>query len=127
MLKKNWYLFTPLAIIGIPAFLLAYYILAIGYPINEAVEAVSRFMQSSTRYSMKYSANHFSAVKPGMDGKQVFDLLGVPFERRDNDAQWLYSLPQGSAKCYHERKIIFDRDAKNVPHVKEVVKAFHAE
>lgn len=127
MLKKNWYLFTPLAIVGLPAFLLSFYILSYGYPVNEAVEAVSHFLKSSTRYSMKYSADHFSRIRPGMDGKQVFDYLGVPFERRNNDAEWLYSLPQGSAKSYHERKIIFERDAKNVPHVKEVVKAFHAQ
>jgi hypothetical protein len=126
MLKKNWYLFTPLAIVGLPAFLLAFYILAYGYPVNEAVEAVSHFIQSSTRYSMKYSADHFSRIRPGMDGKQVFDYLGVPFERRNNDTEWLYSLPQGSAKAYHERKILFVRDAKRGPLVKEVVKSFHA-
>ncbi len=127
MLKKNWYLFTPLAIVGLPAFLLGFYILGYGYPVNEAVEAVSHFLKSGTRYSMKYSADHFSRIRPGMDGKQVFDYLGVPFERRNNDAEWLYSLPQGSAKSYHERKVIFERDTNNVPHVKEVVKAFHAQ
>jgi hypothetical protein len=107
--------------------LLVFYVLGYGYPVNEAVEAVSHFLKSSTRYSMKYSADHFSRIRPGMDSKQVFDYLGVPFERRNNDAEWLYSLPQGSAKAYHERKVIFERDAKNVPRVKEVVKAFHAQ
>jgi hypothetical protein len=127
MFRQNWYLFTPLAIIGLPAFLLVYYILSLGYPLNEAVEAVSHFLQSSTRYSMKYDDSRFARVKPGMGGREVFELIGVPFERRDNDSEWLYSLPQGTTKYYHERKVIFVRDKNNVPLVKETVKAFHAD
>lgn len=126
-MSKNWYLFTPLLIIGLPAFLLAFYILGYGYPVNEAVEAVSHFVQSSTRYSQGYSADHFRMVKSGMGGKQVYDLIGVPFERRNNDSEWLYSLPQGTTNYYHERKVIFVRDKNNVPLVKETVKAFHAD
>lgn len=127
MLKKNWYLFTPLLLAGIPALLLAYYILAFGYPVGEAVEAVSHFLQSSTRYSLKYDDNRFSRIKPGMGGRQVFELVGVPFERGVNEAEWLYALPQGTTKYYHERKVIFVRDKNNVPLVKETVKAFHAD
>lgn len=127
MLRKNWYLFTPLAIVGLPSLILAYYILSFGYPVGEAVEATSHFLQSSTRYAMKYSDNHFSRIKPGMDGRQVFEWVGVPFERRNNDEEWLYSLPNGLTKYYHERKILFARDKNNVPRVKEVVRAFHAE
>jgi hypothetical protein len=127
MLRKNWYLFTPLAFVGLPSLILAYYILSFGYPVSEAVEATSHFLQSSTRYAMKYSDNHFSRIKPGMDGRQVFEWVGVPFERRNNDEEWLYSLPNGLTKYYHERKILFTRDKNNVPRVKEVVRAFHAE
>jgi hypothetical protein len=117
MLKKNWYLFTPLLLAGIPALLLFYYILSFGYPVNEAVEAVSHFLQSSTRYSMKYDDHRFSRVRPGMGGRDVFELIGVPFERRNNDEEWLYALPQGTTRYYHKN---------NVPLVKETVKAFHA-
>lgn len=127
MLKKNWYLFTPLLLAGIPALLLGYYILAFGYPVNEAVEAVSHFLESSTRYAIKYDDNRFSRIRPGMGGRDVFELIGVPFERRDNDAEWLYALPQGTALYYHERKVIFVRDKNNVPLVKETVKGFHAD
>jgi len=127
MLRKNWYLFTPLAFVGLPALILAYYILSYGYPVSEAVEATSHFLQSSTRYAMKYSDRHFALVKPGMDGRQVFERVGVPFERRNNDTEWLYALPQGSTKYYHERKVIFTRDKNNIPKVSEVVRAFHAE
>ncbi len=127
MLRKNWYLFTPLAFVGLPALILAYYILSYGYPVSEAVKATSHFLQSSTRYAMKYSDRHFALVKPGMDGRQVFERVGVPFERRNNDTEWLYALPQGSTKYYHERKVIFTRDKNNIPKVSEVVRAFHAE
>ena len=127
MLRKNWYLFTPLAFVGLPALILAYYVLSYGYPVSEAVEATSHFLQSSTRYAMKYSDRHFALVKPGMDGRQVFERVGVPFERRNNDTEWLYALPQGSTKYYHERKVIFTRDKNNIPKVSEVVRAFHAE
>jgi hypothetical protein len=127
MFRKNWYLFTPLAIIGMPALILGYYILSYGYPVNEAVEATRHFLQSGTRYAMKYTDRHFALVKPGMGGQEVFQHLGVPFERRNNDTEWLYALPKGLTQFYHERKIIFAKDAKGIPRVKEVIRAFHAE
>lgn len=127
MLKKNWYLFTPLAILGLPALLLCYYVFSFGYPLNEAVESVSYFLKSGTRYAMKYEDRRFSRVRPGMGGREVFELIGVPFERRNNDEEWHYSLPQGSTPYYHERIVKFVRDKNNVPLVKETVKGFHAE
>ena len=66
-------------------------------------------------------------VRPGMDGRQVFELIDKPFERHDNDAIWIYSGPTNSASpYYHERKVLFTRDAKNIPRVQKVVKEFHA-
>jgi hypothetical protein len=127
MFRKNWYLFTPLAIVGLPALSLVYYMFVFGYPPAEAVEATTHFFQSSTRYAMKYSDRHFALVKPGMDGKEVYSRIGVPFERRNNDTEWLYSLPNGLTRCYHERMVIFAKDSKGIPRVKEVVRAFHAE
>lgn len=127
MLKKNWYLFTPLAFVGLPALILAYYILSFGYSVPEAVEATSHFLQSKTRYALKYSDTSFSRIKPGMRGDQVFQLVGVPFERLNDDAEWIYSLPQGTTKYYHERKVIFSRDKNRVPFVKETVRGFHAD
>ncbi len=127
MLKKNWYLFTPLAILGLPALLLCYYIISFGYSPDEAVEAVRYFLKSNTRYALKYEDRHFSQIRPGMGGREVFERIGVPFERRNNDEEWLYSLPQGDTQYYHERKVIFTRDKNNVPLVKETVKGFHAE
>lgn len=127
MFRKNWYLFTPLAIVGMPALILAYYIVGYGYPVSEAVEATSHFLQSGTRYAKDYSDRHFALVKPGMGGKEVFDRIGVPFERHNNDTEWLYALPKGLTQFYHERKVVFAKDSKGVPRVKEVVRAFHAE
>lgn len=127
MFKRNWYLFTPLLLVAMPAVLLGYYVLAYGYPVNEAVEATSHFLQSNTRYAMKYSDVNFGRIRPGMDGRQVFEAVGVPFERRDNDTEWLYSLAQGTTKYYHERKVILAKDSKGIPRVKEVVYGFHGD
>ncbi|MBL9132935.1 MAG: hypothetical protein JNG86_17130, partial [Verrucomicrobiaceae bacterium] len=63
-------------------------------------------------------------IRPGIDGKQVFNLVGVPFEGQGG-LRWEYSLPQGDAKYYHERAVLFTRDAQNVPRVKKVVSRFH--
>jgi hypothetical protein len=125
MFKRNWYLFTPLILIVVPALVLAFYMGSYGYEFGEAREALQHFVQSSTRYSQGYSDTKFGSIRPGMDGRRVFEVVGLPFERHDNDAQWIYSLPKGTTPYYHERIILFDRDKNNVPHVKAVVKRFH--
>ena len=105
----------------------AHYILAYGYPVNEAIEATSHFLQSDTRYAQGYSDVNFGRIRPGMDGRQVFEAVGVPYERHDNDTEWLYSLAQGTTNYYHERKVILAKDSKGIPRVKEVVYGFHAD
>jgi hypothetical protein len=125
MLKKNWYLFLPLILVILPTIVWAYYVGAYGYSPKEGWEALRHFWQSDTRYAQKFAQSKFDRLKPGMDGRQVFELIGVPFERHNNDAEWIYALPKGLTPYYHERKVIFDRDANNVPHVKSVVKEFH--
>jgi hypothetical protein len=125
MLKKNWYLFTPLILVIVPALIWGYYVTSYGYKPAEALEALKFFMKSSTRYAQKYSGEKFDRIRPNQDGRQVFELVGVPFERHNNDAEWIYSLPNGTTQYYHERKVLFSRDANNVPRVKAVVKEFH--
>jgi hypothetical protein len=126
MFKRNWYLFTPLILIIIPALAWGYYVGVFGYSPAEAMMATRHFFQSSTRYANKYSEDHFNRlVQPGQDGRKVFEAIGVPFERHNDDAEWIYALPNGSTPYYHERKVIFTRDANNVPRVKQKVKSFH--
>lgn len=127
MLKKNWYLLTPLLLIAIPALIVVYYIVSFGYTPAEAMKATQYFLQSNTRYTQKYSDANFARLRPGMDGRTVYEVMQMqPFERRDDEAVWIYSLPQGDAKAYHERTVQLERDKNNVPRVKKVVKTFHA-
>jgi hypothetical protein len=125
MLKKNWYLFLPVGVLGLPALILAYYVLSFGYGLDDAIKATTHFLASSTRYAMKYDDLRFRRVVPGLDGRQVFELLGVPFERRDDDTVWVYALGNGTASGHHERNIIFARDSKGVPRVTKTVRGFH--
>ncbi|HYF33943.1 MAG TPA: hypothetical protein VD994_01525 [Prosthecobacter sp.] len=127
MLKKNWYLFTPLILVIVPALIWGYYVSAFGYSPKEGLEALRYFLQSGTRYSQKYANDRFDRVQPGLDGRQVFELIGVPFERHDDDAVWVYSGPRDlTAPYYHERKVLFAKDGKGVLRVKGVVKEFRA-
>ena len=125
MFKKNWYLFTPLAVLGLPALILAYYTVSFGYGLDDAIKATTHFIKSGTRYALKYDDLRFRRVVPGLDGRQVFELLGVPFERRDNDTIWVYALGSGSATAHHERLVIFARDSKGIPRVSKTVRGFH--
>jgi len=126
MFAKNWYLFTPLTPIAIPAAIYVYYISGMGYEGTDAINATKHFLLSGTRYTMEYDERNFERLKPGMDGRQVFEMLKKqPFERQDNDTRWVYSLPKPGAQAYHERVVIMQRDPQNVLRVKEVVKRFH--
>jgi hypothetical protein len=125
MLKKNWYLFAPVAVLGLPALILAYYLFSFGYGLDDSIKATTHFVQSSTRYSLKFDELRFRRVVPGLDGRQVFELLGVPFERRDSDTVWVYALGAGTAKAHHERLVIFARDNKGIPRVSKTVRGFH--
>lgn len=126
MLKKNWYLLTPLALILIPALLFAHYTTKFGYETADALNATRYFLVSGTRYTANYAEVNFRRLRPGMDGRTVYQVMGMqPFERHDNDSRWIYALPKPGATAYHERVVVLERDAANVPRVKELVKRFH--
>ncbi|MDZ4288481.1 MAG: hypothetical protein U0984_11015 [Prosthecobacter sp.] len=125
MFKKNWYLFTPLIIVAIPGLIWAFYLGSYGYTPAEATQALRHFLDSSTRYAQGYSAERFNRIRAGSDGGAVFRAIGVPFERHDNDAEWIYSLPKGSTPYYHQRKVLFARDKNQIPRVTGLVKDFH--
>ena len=127
MFKKNWYLFTPLILVLAPVVVYLYYSAVLGYGSDDAVRATKYFAVSGTSYPMQYSEEKFARLKPGMDGRQVFETMGKqPVERHDNDTRWLYSLPAREKKAYHERAVLLERDAENVPRVKSVIRRFHA-
>ncbi|TDU69363.1 hypothetical protein EI77_03016 [Prosthecobacter fusiformis] len=126
MFKKNWYLFTPLLLVAIPAAIYAYYVSSMGYGSTDAANATKYFLVSGTRYAMDYDELNFNRLKPGMDGRQVFLTMGKqPSERHDNDTRWVYSLAKPGSQAYHERVVVMERDKQNTLRVKELVKRFH--
>lgn len=125
MFKKNWYLFLPLLLIAIPGLLFGYYSTSYGYPPKEAWNATRYFLQSGTRYTQKYNELNFKRLKPGMDGRMVYQIMQMqPFERHDDDARWVYSLAKPGYTAYHERVVLMARDKDNVPRVKGFVRGF---
>ena len=122
MLKKNWYLLTPLLLVILPALTWLYYFGVFGYSPSEATEALTHFFQSSTRYAGS-AKDKFDFIKPGMDGRTVYEKIGMPFEGQTG-LEWRYSLPTGTTPYYHQRKIIFER-VNGIPRVKALVKDFH--
>ncbi len=124
MLKKNWYFFVPVVLIAIPALVVAFYMFGYGYAFDDAWKATKHFGSSSTRYAVKYDAERFNRITQGIDGRQVFELVGVPFEGQGG-LEWKYALPGGDTPYYHERLVIFERDKNEVPRVKRLVKGFH--
>lgn len=121
-LKKNWYFAIPAAFIALPLIMILYISLSYGYSLNEATQCFMAFGKENTKFqSLKYSEGNFDRVKPGMRGSDVFELLGIPLERHDNDTQWLYALPVGGTAYYHERTINMSGGK-----VTSVVKRFHS-
>lgn len=124
-LKKNWYLLTPALILVIPALIILFFTVNYGYSFNDSFKAFCHFGSSSTRYSQGFSESKFSAVRVGMDGRQVYGIIKNPFERLNEDTEWRYALPNGQAKYYHERTIILEKDKNGVPRVKQRISRFH--
>ena len=124
LLKRRWYYFAPIVLLVIPILLFFGAKMKYGYSASEAWQSVMHMGQSNTRYAQKFSERGFEKITPGMDGRQVFQSIGVPLEGQGG-LEWHYSFAGDGAKYFHERTVIFVRDAQNVPRVKNLVKRFH--
>ena len=127
--KKNWYMFTPAAILVIPALMVVFCTINYGYSIPDSINAVFHVGSTGTRYSMGFSEHKFSLVKIGMDGNTVFETIRNPMEGIDPSAavaNWRYSLPASGAGYYHERTIVLAKDKSGVFRVKQRISRFHA-
>lgn len=126
--KKNWYFFTPAVIVVVPALMMAYSTVNYGYPISESLNSVMHYGSTGTRYAMGFSERNFKMVRPGMDGRAVFNLLRVPMEGNSPGAEvtkWRYSLPASGVKYYHERSVVMAMDKNGIQRVKETISHFH--
>lgn len=125
-LKRRWYYLAPAVLLLVPMVMVLFYSAKFGYSVSESWTAVRHFSSSATRYGQKFSERQFSRIKPGLDGRQVFELVGVPLEGQDR-LDWHYSFPQSGAQAYHERVVLFERNPKtSIPFVKSVIKRFHS-
>ena len=124
-LQRNWYFFTPIVIIISPLIIAVNSMVNWGYSFSESMNALMHFGSTDTRYSIGFSELGFKTLRKGMDGRTVYSLIKNPFERQMDDTVWRYSLPQGDATYYHERTVVFEKDAQGIPRVKEVVSRFH--
>lgn len=122
--QRNWYYFTPAVIVAIPLLMGVVSMANWGYSFKESMSALMHFGSTDTRYAIKFTEDRFRQVRPGMRGDQVFNAVGVPFEGQGG-LEWKYSLPENKATYFHERTVIFERDAQNVPKVKSVIRRFH--
>jgi hypothetical protein len=108
-LKKNWYLVVPAILILLPLVMTFYISTTYGYTMSQSWEVFKTSTQAETKFQrLKFTEGKFKSIQPGMSGREVFELLGVPLERHLNDTLWHYSVPlHGSeTKYYHERSIL---------------------
>lgn len=124
-LKRRWYYIAPAVLILIPVLMMLYYVVTMGYGFDESWVALQNMGRSNTRYTQKFTESSFSKIVPGMDGRTVYQAMGMqPFEGQAG-LVWKYSLPQDGAEVYHERTVLFAYDKNHVPRVVRTVKRLH--
>ena len=107
---KKWYFIVPIALLCTPLLMTFYISASYGYNFEESLQVLQAIGKSDTKFqTLKFSESRFRQIEPGMSGRDVFELIGVPLERHDNDTKWTYSLPVGGAQHYHERTVVLDK------------------
>lgn len=118
---KKWYFIVPIALLCTPLLMTFYISASYGYNFEESLQVLQAIGKSDTKFqTLKFSESRFRQIEPGMSGRDVFELIGVPLERHDNDTKWTYSLPVGGAQYYHERTVVLDKGV-----VTSVICRFH--
>lgn len=114
-LKKNWYFVVPVVLILVPVLMTGYISLKYDYSMADAWLVFKTSGQAKTKFqSIKFSESAFKKIRPGMTGRDVFELLGTPLERHDDDTMWKYSLPVSGAEYFHERTVILEKGTGKV-------------
>jgi len=106
-LKKNWYFVVPAVLILVPLLMTGFISMKYDYSMADAWLVFKTSGQAKTKFqNIKFSESAFKKVVPGMNGRQVYELLGTPLERHEDDTLWKYALPVSDAQYYHERTIV---------------------
>lgn len=124
LLKRRWYYFAPAILVLVPLLLTGFFSLKYGYSMAESWTTMRHMGQTGTRYAQKFDERKFGQIRPGMDGRQVYQTMGMqPMEGHANGGlEWRYSLPAENAAFYHERIVIMEPDTTKGPVVKRLVK-----
>lgn len=126
-LKRRWYYFAPVILVLVPLLLTVFISMKYGYSMSESWTAVRHIGQTGTRFAQKFEERNFNKIRPGMDGRQVYQTMGMqPMEGHANGGlEWKYSLPSGGAAFFHERVVIMEPHPTKGPVVKQVIKRIH--
>ncbi len=126
IMKNKVWILVPAALIAAPLLLALWYVLNFGYSWNDAWTSVRHFGSCQTRYAQQFSESNLERVRPGMSGKDVFNVLGTPMEGHVIEGKasplWKYSLPKGDAAYHHQRAVLFDLPPGKPPVVKAVIR-----
>jgi hypothetical protein len=119
-MKKRYFL-IPVALLCAPLLMTLYISANYGYDFKESWEVLKAVGKSDTKFqALKFEERNFRKITPGMTGRDVFELVGLPLERHNNDAKWSYSVPVSGAEYYHERTVLMDKGV-----VTQVICRFH--
>jgi hypothetical protein len=120
-LRRRWYYLIPAFLLGSPLVMLAYVSMSYGYSASDSWTYLQNMDKAGTKFQRsKFSEMKFKRIKPGMMGRDVFEMIGMPLERHDEDTRWLYSAPVGGAPYFHERTLILKKGQ-----VQEVINRLH--
>lgn len=124
-LKRRWYYFAPLVLVLVPLLMTVFVSMKYGYSMGDSWTAVCHIGQTSTRFAQKYEERNFDKIRPGMDGRTVYQTMNMQPLEGQTGREWKYSLPDGQAAYFHERTVLMEPDAQKIPRVKQVVKRLH--
>jgi len=119
-MKKRYFL-VPVTLLCAPLLMTLYISANYGYDFNESLEVLKAVGKSETKFqALKFEERNFRKITPGMTGRDVFELVGLPLERHNNDDKWSYSVPVSGAEYYHERTVLLEKGV-----VTQVICRFH--
>jgi hypothetical protein len=120
LLKKYWFVALPVFLLCLPLIMVVYTMSSYGYSWEESVEVVRATGKNNTKFQeTRYEERNFKKIEPGDTGRTVFELLGVPLERLNDDTLWRYTTNVGSTGYFHERALVMKKGV-----VQEVLNRF---
>jgi hypothetical protein len=117
-LKKNWYFVVPAVLLAMPVLITWFISAKYNYSMGDAWLVFKTSGKAETKFQgQKYTESKFARIEPGMTGRDVFELIGIPLERHEEDTRWKFSLPVSGAEYYHERTVVLQPGTGKVARV----------